>query len=352
MTRVLHSPVETSERIVNPLTAAGEARLYRAMRYFWHPVLWSSELTDRPKRVVLLGEQLVVARLGSKVVCFPDLCVHRGTALSLGRIEDEQLRCAYHGWTYGADGRCTSIPARHGTNIPTRARLLPHLVAERYGMIWVCLEKEPYFPLPEFPHMDDPRFRFVEVPAYQWKCSAARRIENYVDFSHFAWVHPGILGDPDHPEVADHEVWREGGELRFGYTGFEGKTAVDPDEVSEHADVLTYRLFLPFTVLLDHHMKSVDKHYILFFSVSPVAPDAAKGFTYMGRDCSFDEKTDQEMLEFNDLVIEQDRRVVESQRPEELPYDLSAELHIKGVDQVSLDYRRWLVAIADELVPP
>jgi vanillate O-demethylase monooxygenase subunit len=38
--------------------------------------------------------------------------------------------------------------------------------------------------------------------------------------------------------------------------------------------------------------------------------------------------------------------VVESQRPEELPIDLTQELHIRGVDRVSIDYRRWLGEIA------
>jgi len=37
--------------------------------------------------------------------------------------------------------------------------------------------------------------------------------------------------------------------------------------------------------------------------------------------------------------------VVESQRPEELPIDLTQELH-SGVDRVSIDYRRWLSEIA------
>jgi vanillate O-demethylase monooxygenase subunit len=43
--------------------------------------------------------------------------------------------------------------------------------------------------------------------------------------------------------------------------------------------------------------------------------------------------------------LEQDRVVVESQRPEELPIDLSEELHIKGVDQASIEYRRWLLEL-------
>ena len=55
---------------------------------------------------------------------------------------------------------------------------------------------------------------------------------------------------------------------------------------------------------------------------------------------------DQGFVEFQQLILEQDRVVVESQRPEELPIDLSEELHIKGVDRVSIDYRRWLGEIA------
>src|SRR5947209_2409948 len=121
------------------------------MRHCWHPVMYSSQLSDGPEPVILLDERLVLIRLGGQVRCFADLCVHRGTALSLGQVEDDQIRCAYHGWTYGPDGVCTSIPARFGTNIPRRARLRVYNVAEESGLIWVCLEDDPVFPIPRFP---------------------------------------------------------------------------------------------------------------------------------------------------------------------------------------------------------
>src|SRR5262249_17568547 len=92
-----------------------------AMRWFWHPVMYASELTDAPRGAVLLGEPVVLVRLAGEVRCFADLCVHRGTALSLGWVEDGELRCAYHGWAYGPDGVCTKIPARFGDSIPRRA---------------------------------------------------------------------------------------------------------------------------------------------------------------------------------------------------------------------------------------
>jgi phenylpropionate dioxygenase-like ring-hydroxylating dioxygenase large terminal subunit len=349
---------------VNELDAAGEERLYRAMAHFWHPVAYASEVTDGPVAATLLDERLVLVRLGGEVRCFRDLCVHRGTALSLGAVERDELRCAYHGWTYGPDGVCTKIPARFGSNIPSRAKLTRYACQERHGLVWVCLADEARFPIPEFPQYDDPPYRSVEVEMYDWRCSAHRRIENYVDFSHFAWVHDGILGDRNHPEVPDHDVWREDREIRFG-EGFFHEPHRDPE-----ADVVTrsrdreglpdrtgtiladksYRLSMPLTVLLDQRLPG-DKHYILFFTASPTARQATRSFTLMSRNYEIEPSADGKFLSFNDLVVGQDRPIVESQRPEQLPFDLSAELHIRGVDKVSIEYRKWLVELTNELEP-
>ena len=85
----------------NVLDWAGEAALYRALRRFWHPVMWADELADRPVATLLLDEPLAIVRLDGEVRAFKDLCVHRGTALSLGWVEaGSSLVCAYHGWTY------------------------------------------------------------------------------------------------------------------------------------------------------------------------------------------------------------------------------------------------------------
>ena len=178
------------------LDASGEARLYGELSNLWHPVAYSSALAaGGPIPATLLGEPLALVRLGGRVRAFRDLCAHRGTAISLGSVEGDQLRCAYHGWTYGPDGGCTEIPSRFGTRIPPEARLTSFRATEASGMIWVCLSGEPRMPVPDFADYGDDRFRFVEISPYDWACSAARRLENYVDFAHFAWVHDGLLGE-------------------------------------------------------------------------------------------------------------------------------------------------------------
>jgi len=338
----------------NELDVAGEARLYRAMRHFWHPVAYASELTDSPMRVVLLEEPLVLVRLGGQVRCFADLCAHRGTALSLGWVEGDELRCAYHGWTYGPDGVCTRIPARFGSNIPRRARLRAHRVQEAYGVVWVCLDGDPVYPIPEFPEWGDESYRVVPIPAYEWRCSAARRLENFVDFAHFAWVHEGLLGDRAHPEVPEHDVWREGPELRFFQKVVEPNRGATKEQLGLVDELLevenTYRLTMPHSIYLNRRFPG-DNHYILTMSASPTGPKTTRSFSFIARNYAPDQD-DQDFIDFEQLILDQDRPVVESQRPEELPVDLSAELHIRGVDQVSLEYRKWLVEIAKRLGDP
>ena len=332
------------------IDAAGEAELHRALRHFWHPVMYTDELGDGPQGVELLDERLVVVRLAGKVRVFPDLCVHRGTALSLGWVEDDQIRCAYHGWTYGPDGACTSIPARHGPHIPGRARLDSYRVAERNGLIWVSLDPEPVFPIPDFPEFDDPSYRVAAVPVKEWKCSAARRLENFVDFAHIAWVHDNVLGTREHPEVADHKVWREGAVLRFGGEDFVAPSRTTKNRVasSDARHVVTtkdYRLFMPLSI---HFYQTIEgrHHFILFVSACPVRRDVTRFFTFNARDYELEED-DERFISFQEEILEQDRPVVESQRPEELPFDLSAELHIRGVDRVSIEYRKWLIELTN-----
>ena len=329
------------------LDAAGEARLYESFRHYWHAVLVATELGDQPSGVTLMGEQIVLVRLNDEVNAYADLCPHRGTALSLGCVEDNQLRCAYHGWTYQADGRCTSIPARHGSHIPERAQLRKYLAAERGGLIWVCLVDDPIMPIPELPEMDNSAYRIVTPPPYDWDCSAPRRLENFVDLAHFSWVHDGILGDRDHPAVPDHEVNRTPSELRFSYVAYEPASGEIKEALETSDDMMsvenTYRLMMPLTIHLHRHLGG-DLNYVLFMTASPVGPATTRSFWVLARNYALD-TPDSDFVGFEQRILDQDIGVVESQRPEELPADITEELHIRGVDLVSLEYRRWLIEL-------
>src|SRR5579859_7110966 len=82
----------------------------QALRSCWHPVAYADDLGGEPLRVTLLDEPIVLWRDSTGTPhALNDICIHRGTALSLGRVVGDQLQCPYHGWRYGADGRCKAI---------------------------------------------------------------------------------------------------------------------------------------------------------------------------------------------------------------------------------------------------
>ena len=132
------------------MTSPGVFADLAAQRACWHPVAFTAELAGQPVHADLLGEPLVLwrGRDGSPRV-MSDLCVHRGTALSLGRVSGDEIVCAYHGWRYRADGRCVAIPQLEDpSRVPAKARVAAFRVQERYGLVWVALE-EPRWSLPE-----------------------------------------------------------------------------------------------------------------------------------------------------------------------------------------------------------
>jgi phenylpropionate dioxygenase-like ring-hydroxylating dioxygenase large terminal subunit len=87
------------------------------MRRYWHPIGVAENVTTRPRKVRILGEDLVIFRdrKGWPGLLYPR-CMRRGTTLHYGRVEDEGIRCCYHGWLFSVDGRCLDQPceADHG----------------------------------------------------------------------------------------------------------------------------------------------------------------------------------------------------------------------------------------------
>ncbi|GAA3282222.1 Rieske 2Fe-2S domain-containing protein [Dactylosporangium vinaceum] len=106
----------------------------------WTPVARSADVTTRPLAVELDGLPFVLVRFadGGPVRAFADRCPHRLVPLSAATPTGGTLRCAYHGWEFGPDGRCVAIPSAPGQAVPPRADLPPGpAVQERDGRVWL-----------------------------------------------------------------------------------------------------------------------------------------------------------------------------------------------------------------------
>lgn len=302
----------------------------------WHVVARSADVeSGRILPVRLLGEDLILWRCGNEILAWQDLCIHRGARLSLGRVQDSTLECPYHGWVYDRTGRCVRIPAQPDRLPPTKAAVKAYHAQERYGLVWVCLG-EPSHPIPDFPEWDDGTYRKVMSGPYKYKASGPRAIENFLDVAHFPFVHEGILGARTRPEIEDYEV-----EMTPDGPVARDVRVYQPDPFGVGTGTVvsyTYRVLRPLTAYLAK-THGTDR-FAIFFTVQPVEELESVAWVWMA--LNYDWKTPDEQFQvWQDRITHQDVPVVESQRPERLPLDLQAELHLRS-DRMAIAYRRWL----------
>ncbi|HEX4320746.1 MAG TPA: aromatic ring-hydroxylating dioxygenase subunit alpha [Acidobacteriaceae bacterium] len=317
----------------------------------WFAVGWSREVAaDSTLARRVMARDVVLWRSNDgELHCWLDLCVHRGAKLSLGSIQKHTGRdgngagdclvCPYHGWSYAESGQCVAIPAHPGLTPPAKARAQTFLVRERYGVIWVCFG-DTSAELPAFPIAEEDGFRALLAGPYRFRALGPRLIENLLDVAHLGIVHAGLLGDPAQSEIEDYEV-------ETGARGPEAKEIrvwqPNPDGTGAGAHVAYhYEVLGPLTagfVKLGGQENS-EKRFGILAQVMPVDCEFSEMRLVMAMNYG-QEIPDEELIAFQDRVTEQDRVIVESQRPELLPLDLQAELHLRS-DRMAIAYRKWL----------
>ena len=99
---------------------------------YWYIAAPSSELKKEPIRRLVEGVVLVLFRdSAGKPHGLADRCMHRGMALSAGRVAGECVQCPYHGWQYDGDGRLRVAPALcDGERLP-RGKINSYPVVEQ-----------------------------------------------------------------------------------------------------------------------------------------------------------------------------------------------------------------------------
>ena len=311
----------------------------------WHPVASSDGVkAGGIVPAALLGIDLAVWRDAAGVVhAWEDRCPHRGTRFSIGRVEERTLACAYHGWRFGPDGRCTKVPALPGFEPPETARANTFAAQERYGLVWACMG-EPRVDVLPFPECEDPNLRRVICGPYDVATGGPRIVENFLDMAHFGFVHAGILGDLDHTEIRDYQVgpFDDG----LGGTGIIATEcyAWQPQTNSlAHGgtDVeYTYRVVRPLTAILTKVPQAQQGfREAISLHVQPVAEEHSRVWIILAM-TNF-EQAEAELRAFQDRIFLQDKPILENQVPKRLPLAQGAELPVR-CDRMSQAYRRYL----------
>ena len=187
------------------------------LRRFWHPICYVSELQDRPLRVRALGEDLVAfkTKLGDIGVLFL-ACCHRNSSLEFGIIEEQGLRCCYHGRLIGVNGRIAEFPGE-----PAADQMREQISQGAYpthefgGIVFIYMGPPDRIPVfPTYDRLTLPGLTLVPGVRLELDCNYIQLKENALDPAHTAVLHviPQIRG-MDHfanefvtfPEI----VWSE-----------------------------------------------------------------------------------------------------------------------------------------------
>lgn len=319
-------------------------------KHFWHPVATLEELRSAipggrgPLQSTLLGEKIGIAEIGGKIIAFEDRCSHRGVALTLGWAEEDGLRCKYHGWCYRNDGACTEIPSLTPDQpIPARAHLNQYDCEERYGLIWVRMDSSADTKIPEFRGWSDKSMHCIMGEPYQWPCSAGRRMENFMDVTHFPFTHWGTLGAPPNTVFPSYPIDIEKGQLTWKTETFlahnPGSDTYGPP-ANDDAVMLPpaeYTIEMPFAITLVFNW-SENFSTQVFMHATPIDEVTSRSYWFTCH--THDESSDQIHLQLQDMVLGEDYPVVASHTPAKIG-DPRDEISVFP-DKPTIFWRQWI----------
>ncbi len=176
---------------VGPGTPGGEL-----LRRYWHPVAASVELDESPfrtKELMILGEELVLYRDRSGTLGLLDrYCTHRRVNLAIGVVENDGIRCQYHGWKFNETGACIEQPFEDTVHPEALFRqkcgIKSYPVRELAGLIFAYMGP---LPAPELPQWEPLTWTNAvrDIAVTELPCNWLQCQENSVDPIHNEWLH-------------------------------------------------------------------------------------------------------------------------------------------------------------------
>lgn len=211
-----HDPALTE---VGPGTPMGEL-----MRRYWHPVGLTADAGSEPRRVWVLGEELILFRDGQdRAGLVHPRCAHRGSSLYYGRVEEQGIRCCYHGWLFDVQGHCLDMPCEPNGGVRHNVRQPWYPVQERYGLVWAYLGPPARKPLlPQYDALENlGPGEWIEADDSSIggggpqiiPCNWLQHWENIVDSFHVPILHATFSGTQFVPQMAQMPKveWRSTG---------------------------------------------------------------------------------------------------------------------------------------------
>lgn len=315
------------------------------LRRAWHPVGRVESFGSTPTRIELVGDAYVVVRLDDTVKVFLDVCPHRNARLSDGVVTEGCLRCPYHGWEFDADGAVAHVPALGADATLPPARLTAPFTQERFGLLWIAPE-EPVTDILHIPEWDDESLTKVWMPPVDIDAAAAQAIDNFLDFSHFPYVHAGTFGSDKDRLVKEYSTERTADGWGF--------VVQYPHVIENHEDPLVatgehplvqdrlmrYDYRVPFTANLRLEIPLTGMVNAIVMWCQPMTMDRTRVHIVMIRNDVRTPADHQAAIDYEMKIFAEDLRVIERLRDKTMPLE-RGQVHVRS-DRHTVEFRRIL----------
>ena len=198
----------------DPKMACGEY-----LRRYWHPVALTSEVSEIPREIRILGEDLVIFKTSKgNIGLVHKACPHRRASMAYGKTEEEGIRCCYHGWLFSPNGKILETPgedpeSKQAKKLRETFKLGAYPVIEFNGLVFSYLG--PMDKIPEFPLYDS-----FEIPGntsspyrIDYNCNWIQVLDAIMDPLHTSFLHgqsSGIQFSEGFAEVGEIEFYERG----------------------------------------------------------------------------------------------------------------------------------------------
>jgi phenylpropionate dioxygenase-like ring-hydroxylating dioxygenase large terminal subunit/uncharacterized protein (DUF2141 family) len=316
----------------------------------WTPIELGARLgRGRALSITLAGVEVALFRTKTgEVGAVVDRCPHRGARLSLGEVTPEgKLACPFHGWEFDRQGACTRVPLCD-TKEAQRGRfgVLALPVREIGPLIWVYTGHDARGTEPDVPaSLIDAQWVHWSI-VDPWRTHWTRAMENMLDMPHLGWVHRRTIGRQmrvraDRGDEMEVRTIDEPWGFRIEGSTQGGEAIVAGLEWRRPNGMILRLSSKPGRQLLQH-VYCVPETRETTRMILVTARDFGRYNPFMRL---FDAA--------NPIILAEDRGVVESIRPREVPHP--SEEKSVATDEPTLRFRRWylkhLAARRNDVVP-
>ncbi|MBC7714153.1 MAG: aromatic ring-hydroxylating dioxygenase subunit alpha [Rhizobacter sp.] len=251
----------------------------------WYIACQSKELKDKPYESVLYDTKIVLFRdENKKAVCLLNKCLHRHSELSKGFVENGQLHCPYHGWSYDKTGTVATVPSEGNNPVKGKRCQKFFPVIEQDGVIWIFfgdVEKSKTIKPWTFPNAGDSSWSHYFMVT-DFNNEVTNLVENFMDVPHTVYVHKGWFRNKSLKEAPITIETKNGGVLvtyhqKEDNIGVLIRPLLNPlNEPMEHTD----HFIFPNTTRVDYSFGKNYK-YIINSSCTPVSTMKSRVYTYI-----------------------------------------------------------------------